>query len=274
MAIHSFLKAEKGDPDWQFSPEDYFGKEFKIIDASLVELDEGVTEKVVLRQNPTERELLAKHLKIQINKDASLEMMILNEVDKDLQQVFLYDIYLKSGSNLSLGLFAKDGKFNKHIVQVFQEDGSVFAAYGLVSNESGGDTEVITKIVHQGEDSESTQLFLGLAGENSQTVFQGIVVAEAESEYSNISIENGNLIIGSQGRCYSKPEIYVTTDFVSSTHGSETNTINLEKVMYLQSRGIPLDIARNMIISGFRSQVIDLVEDGHIRKEITDMYSE
>lgn len=274
MAIHSFLKAEKGDPDWQFSPEDYFGKEFKIIDASLVELDEGISEKVVLRQNPTERELLAKHLKVQVNKGASLEMIILNDVDKNLQQVFLYDIYLKSGASLSLGLFAKDGKLNKHIVQVFQEDGSIFAAYGLISNETGGDTEVVTKIVHQGEDSESTQLFLGLAGEESQTVFQGIVVAEPGAECSDISIENCNLVVGNQGRCYSKPETYINAEFVTNCQSSETDTINLEKVIYLQSRGIPADVARNAIISGFRSQAINLVSDDNIRQEITEMYTE
>jgi len=41
MAIHSFLKAEKGDPDWQYSPEKYIGKEFKLIDANTVELAEN-----------------------------------------------------------------------------------------------------------------------------------------------------------------------------------------------------------------------------------------
>ena len=78
MSIHSFLKAEKGDPDWQFSPEDYFGKEFKIIDASIVELQEDKSEHVVLRQNPTEKELLAKHLKINLQKNSILDLIILN----------------------------------------------------------------------------------------------------------------------------------------------------------------------------------------------------
>ena len=32
MGIQSFLKATKGDPDWAFTPEQYFDKEFKIID--------------------------------------------------------------------------------------------------------------------------------------------------------------------------------------------------------------------------------------------------
>jgi hypothetical protein len=29
MGIQSFLKAQKGDPDWVFTPEQYFNKEFK-----------------------------------------------------------------------------------------------------------------------------------------------------------------------------------------------------------------------------------------------------
>lgn len=274
MAIHSFLKAERGDPDWQFSPEDYFGKEFKIIDASTVELEEGVSDRVVLRQSPTEKELLAKHLKVIVQKGAMLEMTILNEVDANLQQVFLYDIHLKPGAGLVFGIFAKDGKFNKHIVQVFQEEGSSFTAFGIASNETAGDTEIVTKIVHQGADSSSSQLFLGMAGENSQTVYQGIVVAEAAADGSDISIENSNLVIGEQGRCYTKPETYINAEDVRSDHGCETQTISLEKISYLQSRGISADAAREMIIAGFRAQVISIVSEDNIQEEIKEMYAD
>ena len=89
MAIHSFLKAEKGDPDWQFTPDSYLGKEFKIIDANTIEIDEGKNDQVILRQNPTEKSLLAKHLKVNLQKNSSLELLILNEVDVKIQQVFL-----------------------------------------------------------------------------------------------------------------------------------------------------------------------------------------
>lgn len=273
MAIHSFLRADRGDPDWQFSPEDYFGKEFKIIDASTIELEEGVSDTVVLRQNPTERELLAKHLKIIVQKDSTLELIIINDVDTNLQQIFLYDIHLKPGAGIVLGIFAKDGKFNKHILQVYQEEGSRFTAFGIVSNESAGDTEIITKIVHQGEDSTSSQLFLGMAGENSQTVYQGIVIAESDAGGCDISIENSNLVIGAQGRCYAKPEMYVNAEDATSDHGCETQTISLEKISYLQSRGIPAEISREMIISGFRAQVIDLVSEDNIREEIKEIYT-
>lgn len=274
MAIHSFLKAEKGDPDWQFSPEDYFGKEFKIIDASTVEMREDQSEKVVLRQNPTEKELLAKHLKIYLQKNSILDLTILNELDNNLQQVFLYDIHIKTGANLTLGLFVKDGMLNKHIVQVIQEEGSTFSTYGLISNTVKGDTEIVTKIIHKGPESFSNQVFLGIAGKDSQTVYQGVAIAEVESEASQIGIENSNLIIGDSGRCYSKPEAYLDSEFTICSTGSETNTINTEKLGYLQSKGLSLEEAQNIIVNSFRDQVIGLITQDPIKEEVKEMYQD
>jgi len=272
MTIHSFLKAEKGDPDWQFSPEDYFGKEFKIIDASTVELGEDQAEKVILRQNPTEKELLAKHLRISLQKNSILDLAILNELESNLQQVFLYDIHVRSGATLTLGLFVKDGMLNKHIIQVVQEEGSTFSAYGLISNTVQGDTEVITKIMHNGPETLSNQVFLGIAGTNSQTVYQGVAIAETGSEASQIGIENANLIVGEGGRCYSKPETYLHSEFTVCGVGSETNTINSEKLGYLQSKGIALEDAQNIIINSFRDQIMELITQDLIREEIKEMY--
>jgi Fe-S cluster assembly protein SufD len=274
MAIHSFLKAEKGDPDWQFSPEDYFEKEFKIIDASTVELVEGKQEHVVLRQNPTEKELLAKHLKICLQNESGLDLIILNELDSSLQQVFLYDIHLKAGANLNLGLFVKDGKFNKHIIQIIQEENSVFSTYGLISNSVCGDTEVITKVVHNGPESISNQLFLGVAGENSQTVFQGSTIVDELAEDSQAAIESSNLIAGVNGRCFSKPETYINSEFSVSAMGAETNTISMEKIGYLQTRGISEEDAQKIIINSFRKQVINLIQNDSVREEAKEMYSD
>jgi len=274
MSIHSFLKAEKGDPDWQFSPEDYFGKEFKIIDASIVELQEDKLEHVVLRQNPTEKELLAKHLKINLQKNSILDLIILNEVDPSLQQVFLYDIHIKEGAKLNLGLFVKDGKLNKHIVQVIQEEQSMFTGYGLISNSVNGDTEIVTKVIHQGPESFSNQVFLGIADGESQTVFQGTTIVEPDAVASQVNIENSNLVVGDASRCYSKPENYINSDYTASAIASETSSISLEKIGYLQTKGINEKVAEQMIVTSFRNQVINLIAQDKIREEVKEMYAD
>lgn len=274
MTIHSFLKAEKGDPDWQFSPEDYFGKQFKIIDANMVEIEENENERVVLRQTPNEKDLLAKRLDIVVEKNAVLDLILINDVDSSLQQVFLYDIHLKPGSIASLGIFVKDGKLNKHIFQILQDNNSVINIYGLVSNSVQGDTEVITKVVQNGEDAVTNQVFLGLAGDNSQTVFQGTVISEANSAGSHVSLENSNLIVGDLGRCYTKPETYCNAEYITTNVGTETTTISNEKIGYLQSKGISEKAAREIIVNSFRNQVINLIPQDQLREEIKEMYAD
>jgi Fe-S cluster assembly scaffold protein SufB len=233
MAIHSFLKVEKGDPDWQFSPEVYFGKEFKVIDATTIELAEKQVDLMVLRQSPTEKDLLAKHLKVNVKRDGKLDLIIINEADNKLQQIFLYDVHVEEGAGLNLGIFVKDGKFNKHIIQVYLENEAEFNAYGLMSNSVGGDTEIITKIVHQHPDSFSNQLILGIADKKSQTVFQGMTVLDKNCDGSEALIDCSNLILDEGGRCHSKPDIYVDCNQTSSSYSSTTECLNQDKIYYL-----------------------------------------
>ena len=171
-------------------------------------------------------------------------------------------------------MFIKNGKLNKHIVQIFQEETSTFSGYGLISNNVKGDSEVITKVIHNGADTLSNQFFLGIAGKESQTVFQGAVVTEPVAEISQIGIENSNLIVGEGGRCFSKPEIYIDSNYSSSGLGSETTTISAEKIGYLQSKGISEESAKNLIVSSFRNQSINLVNQSSIREEIKEMYTD
>jgi Fe-S cluster assembly scaffold protein SufB len=273
MAIHSFLKAEKGDPDWQYSPEKYFGKEFKVIDASTVELAEGHTNTMVLRQNPTEKELLAKHIRIQVKPEGRLDLIIINEADTKLQQVFLYDVHVAEGAGINFGIFVKNGKFNKHIIQVYLEEGAEFNSYGLMMNTVGGDTEIITKIIHQHEDTSSNQLILGVAGTNSQTVFQGMTVLGEGAEGSEAHIESNNFVIGEKGRCRSRPDIYTDCENVISSLGSTTDHLNLDKLYYLQSRGLSMVSATKTVLNSFQDQAIDIVPYDDIREEITDLFA-
>ena len=273
MGIHSFLKAEKGDPDWQFSPDHYFGKEFKIIDASTVELMPGIKDLMVLRQNPTDKTLLAKHIKINAKEDSHLDLLIMNDAEDKLQQIFLYDVHLSENSTINFGIFAKGGKFNKHIIQVTLEENSNFSAFGLMANDAGGDTEIITKIVHQHPLSSSRQFILGRAGSNSQTVFQSMVVMDTECYKSEATVESMNLITGQKGRCFSKPEIYNNCGDVKTSMGNITDTVNAEKIYYLESRGLNPTEAYNAVIKNFQNQTISLVSYDDLKEEITQMFS-
>lgn len=273
MGIQSFLQAEKGDPDWLFSPDEYFGKQFKLSDANTIELKEGKTDGVTLRLNPTEKSMLAKHLRIDVRDNATMDLTILNEADDKTQQVFIYDIKIREGALLNLGIFAKGGKLNKHIFQINIEDGGTLASYGYISNASGGDTEVITKVMQEGEASLCTQLIGAHAGKNSQTVYQGMVRITADGEASEAGLESVNIISDDGGRCWSKPEVFSENITAKMRYGSQTSCIDSNIIQYLASKGLPHPVAESTVLKNFQKAIFHLIKQEDVREEVEQLFN-
>lgn len=267
MTTHNFFKPEQGDPDWQFSPEGYFDRDFKFLGSSIVELGNDKEEAIVLRQSPTEKGLYAKRLQIEVKPGAQLNLVVLNDSGNTTQQVVFYEIHLYANASLNFGIFAKNGKLNKHVINVIQDSNSTFNAYGIAANNAGGDTEIVTKIINAEIQSANNQTFLGLAGANSQTVFQSMVVSEPEAIGCEVGIENVNLVTDLGGRCFSKPETYVDSEFSTTAFVSETVTLGPENLYYLQSRGFTEDAARSLLINGFTNQILEFIPNDTIQEE-------
>lgn len=273
MGIQSFLQAEKGDPDWLFSPDEYFGKQFKLSEANTVELKEGRKDSITLRLAPSEKEMLAKHLRIDVREGADLDLIVLNESTPKLQQVFLYDIRIREGANLNLGIFAKGGKFNKHIFQINIEEGGNLASYGYISNNDKGCTEVITKVFQQGAESICTQLIGAQAGEDSQTVYQGMVRVMDEAEIAETGIESINIITGDNGRCFSKPDVISDNITAKIRYGSQTTCLDSNITYYLASKGLSPDQGERLVLDGFQSHIFNLIRQAEIREEVEQLFN-
>jgi len=274
MTTHNFFNPDRGDPDWQFSPEEYYERDFKFLGASKIELNKNQEDAIILRQTPTEKGLYAKKLHIEVEAGALLNVVVLNDSHSSTEQVIFYDIHLHEGATLNFGIFAKNGKFNKHIIGVMQDSESTFNSYGIASNDVQGSTEIITKVVHAGFQSASNQTILGISGEGSQTVYQGMIVGEPNAIGCEIGIENVNLITGIGGRCFSKPETYIDTEFASVGFVSETITLGPEHLFYLQSRGLSEKDSKELITSGFKNQVLSFIPNETIQEEITTLFSD
>ena len=273
MGIQSFLQAEKGDPDWMFSPEEYFGKQFKLSDANTIELKDGRQDGITLRLNPTEKTMLAKHLRVDVRDNATMELTILTDADPKTQQVFIYDIRIREGALLNLGIFAKGGKLNKHIFQINIDDGGTLASYGYISNNDGGDTEVITKIFQQGEGSLCTQLIGAQAGKDSQTVCHSTVRIDRDAESAEAGIESVNIITGDGGRCWSRPEVVSENITAKTRYGSQTNCLDSNITHYLASKGLPSKEAERLMLNGFQRPIFHLIKQEEVREEVEQLFN-
>lgn len=274
MAIESFLKPSKEDPDWFYSPEQYLGKQFKVIDANCLQINHNEEDVMVLRLTPTEPELLCKNLQIVCRENSKLDLYIICDGDVNLQQVFLYSVKLLENSILNVGIFTKDGKLNKHMFEVDIEENSNFNLFGLCKNTVGGSTEIISKVYHSNKGAESDHLLFCLAGENSRTVYQGTVKIDRDMIDSYTNINSSNLIIGKNGQCFVQPQLMIDCGEANATHSLDIGNIDDEALYYLKSRGLSEEEARAHIIDSFQNQILDIVPELDLRDELKDFFQD
>lgn len=272
MAIESFLKVDKKDPDWSYSPSKYFGKQFKVIDANCLQIAPGTQDLMVLRLSPTEHDMLCKHIQIIGKENSRLDLYIICDGDDSLQQVFVYDVALEPNATLNIGFFVKNGKLNKHIIEAEIGENSILNVFGLVENNVGGSSEVISKIYHAGVNAESQQLINCVSGKDSRTVFQGYVKIIEGMTDSFATVTNASVITEETGQAFSVPQMMIDCGDVDASHSCAVGRFDEEALWYLQSRGMSKEQAKTLMIRTHEDSILNMIPHQEIQDELKEFF--
>jgi Fe-S cluster assembly protein SufD len=79
------------------------------------------------------------------------------------------------------------------------------------------------------------------------------------------------LLLTDGARADSVPNLEIETgEIVGAGHASTTGRFDDEQLFYLQSRGIPSEIARRLVIRGFFAEIISKLNNDVIQERIMD----
>lgn len=108
-----------------------------------------------------------------------------------------------------------------------------------------------------------------LSGKNAHTVWIGDVLVRREAVGIETYELNRNLLLGDGPRADSVPNLELETgDVVGAGHASATGRFDDEQLFYLQSRGIPEVLARQLVVRGFFVEVLDKVANEELRADV------
>jgi Fe-S cluster assembly protein SufD len=97
-----------------------------------------------------------------------------------------------------------------------------------------------------------------LQGDEAHTVWVGDVVIRAAATGTDTYELNRNLLLTPEARADSVPNLEIETgEIAGAGHASATGRFDDEQLFYLQSRGIPADVARRMVVRGFFAEVVE-----------------
>jgi Fe-S cluster assembly protein SufD len=108
-----------------------------------------------------------------------------------------------------------------------------------------------------------------LAGQGAHTVWIGDVFINKGAEGTDTYELNRNLLLTNGARADSVPNLEIETgEIVGAGHASTTGRFDDEQLFYLQSRGIPSEIARRLVIRGFFAEIIGKLNNAELEERL------
>jgi Fe-S cluster assembly protein SufD len=151
------------------------------------------------------------------------------------------------------------------------ETGADGSAYGAYFADAGQHLEQRVYINHVAAQTKSRVKYKGaLQGATARSVWVGDVLIGPLATGTDSYEENRNLVLSEGPRADSIPNLEIETgDIQGAGHASSTGRFDDEQLFYLQSRGIPEDEARRLVVRGFLAEIVAQIGSEQVESELS-----
>jgi len=122
-----------------------------------------------------------------------------------------------------------------------------------------------TLIEHRVPNTTCNEVFKGVVDDTARAVFQGKIVVCKDAQHTDGQMLNFFFNDTATTEIYTKPELEIYADDVKCAHGATSGRIDETALFYLRSRGIPEDIARNLLVRSFLGEATERIGNTAIR---------
>jgi Fe-S cluster assembly protein SufD len=204
----------------------------------------------------------ADNVEIVVGDSASLTLVSVNDWADDAVHVSQQSIKVGRDAKLKSIVITFGGDLVRIAPEArFAAPGGDVEMLGLYFADAGQHLEHRLFVDHAEPHCRSNVTYKGaMQGEEAHTVWIGDVLIRATAEGTDTFELNRNLLLTEGARADSVPNLEIETgEITGAGHASATGRFDDEQLFYLQSRGIPADEARRLVVRGFFADVINQI---------------
>ncbi|MGM9859166.1 MAG: SufB/SufD family protein [Muribaculaceae bacterium] len=238
----------------------------------VIDVEDNASAIVIACDHPrtTEVDYLAcRVVDIRLGRGASLDFNDLEEATARCSRSSVIAAVQGADSDLHISSITLDGGVTRNEYYVSHlGDGCHTSVNGIVV---AGGTQVVDNasyVVHDHEHCTSDQLFKYALFDSAQGGFEGLVNVRHGARFTDAAQSNRNLLVSPQARMHAMPQLVIDCDDVKASHGSATGQLNADALFYMQSRGIPADEARMILINAFMAEGLDKIKHEPLRSTL------
>ncbi len=194
--------------------------------------------------------------------NAKLKVNIYQEEENKVHFIGNKFFELGRSSNVKISTLNFHGKFvrNNFRVNLNGENGEA-TINGVFINENEDHTDSRILIKHNAPHCESFQTFKGILNDQSSGVFNGKVYVAEGAQKTNAFQSNKNILLSEDAVINTKPELEIYADDVKCSHGATCGQLDESAIFYAQTRGIPKEKAKKLIVFAFAQEVVQAIDN-------------
>ncbi len=169
-------------------------------------------------------------------------------------------------------LGAKLSRHNLEILQTGEQTETTLNGLTIISGNQLSDTHSALALNYP--HSNSKQLQKNIIADKAHGIFNGKIFVPKPAQLTDASQLNRNLLLSSQAKVDTKPQLEITADKVKCAHGATVSQLEDDEIFYLQSRGIDENSARHLLVNAFAAEIINKIPIPSLRQNLTQIVEE
>ena len=113
---------------------------------------------------------------------------------------------------------------------------------------------------HVSPHTTSDLLYKNALTDRTRNTFGGLIRVEPHAHFTDAYQTVRNLLLSDDAEANSMPGLEILADNVKCSHGATSGQINEDEMFYLLARGIPLPVAKQLLVSGFLNEAVDRLD--------------
>ena len=104
--------------------------------------------------------------------------------------------------------------------------------------------------------------------------FTGMIRIEPDAHHVAAYQTNRNLKLSDQAWAESVPNLEIENNDVTCSHASAVGPVDADQQFYLESRGVPAQLAEALVVKGFFAEVLERLPEPEVGRSTADRISE
>jgi Fe-S cluster assembly protein SufD len=237
----------------------------------LVIAEAGSKATLVETYSSNARSFTNSVVQIHVEDNANLTHYRVQKDSADAFNVCTTEVTLGRASSYDSTSINLGSALSRHDIDLrFTEEGGEAHVDGLYMLNGSQHSDTHSVIDHAVPNCTSRQTYRGVLSDSSRAVFNGKVYVRENAHGTDAQQSNKNLLLSNDARVDTKPQLEIFNDDVKCSHGATVGQLEEEELFYLRTRGLPENLAKNLLTYGFAEEIIHKIGIESIKSDLDE----